>query len=158
MIELLTIILLVAILSTGVLIYIRPDRLNKQSRDERRIADITVLSAALERYIADNSIPPDADMRLRTSTQASSSTTLAKVNGTGWIPVDLSKYIEKLPVDPLNAGKYVYRYYRSGNLYKLDAVMEYSLSQMQNANDGGNDACHYEIGTGLTKISMPNGC
>ncbi len=82
-----------------------------------------------------------------------------KVNGTGWIPVNLTAIssgapVGNLPIDPVNNATYFYSYAVSTTttVFELDAKMEstrYSNPTAGNveSTDGGNSSSTYEVGT-----------
>lgn len=88
-----------------------------------------------------------------------SSTASRSVNGTGWIPVNLTAIssgapIGSLPVDPTDANGLEYIFAATSTQYKLAAKMEsikYSTggSADVETNDGGNSTSTYEQGTNL---------
>lgn len=159
LIELLVICTVVMITVGGIMIYINPVEQRQKVRDAKRLSDLGLLSQTIEQYVADNkNLPPDMENTLRSSNITSGTASASQSNGTGWIPIDLSGYTERLPVDPLNTGEFIYRYYRQGNVYKLDAKLEYYSVKMQNVADGGTSNCHYEVGTGLSPITLSGGC
>lgn len=93
---------------------------------------------------------------------------LAKTDGTGWLPVNLSSLssgspISNLPIDPVNtmtvAGAtstdLVYRYacMETTKKYEIHARLEsnaYTVDDNKMAKDGGNNANYYEVGTDLS--------
>lgn len=155
LIELVVICMVVVIFGSIIFLLLDPVEIRMKARDAKRVSDMLVLAQAIEQYALDNNnTPPDANTTVRRSNQAASGN-YAIANGTGWIAVDLSKYIEKIPIDPKNTGTLIYRYYRNGRLYKIDTTMEYHTYLMNNTNDGGNDVNHYEIGTGTDTITIP---
>jgi len=96
------------------------------------------------------------------------STSLAAVDGTGWLPVNLSGLpsgspISNLPIDPTNTiaslssvanTDLVYRYVCSEKTlkYEIDATLEskaYTVDDNKMAKDGGNNNNYYEVGTDL---------
>ena len=61
-----------------------------------------------------------------------------------------------LPVDPTNTGNYFYVYSSSATAYEIDAAAlesSYYSTQGTAANDGGNSATKYEVGSSLTLIN-----
>lgn len=154
LVELLVISTIMLIVGGSIFLAIDPVEIRKKARDAKRISDLTELARIIDSYAADHgNAPPDVNVTVRRSNQPPTGN--ANASGTGWIQVDLSGYAEKLPVDPKNTDALIYRYYRSGNLYKLDATLEYQTSFMNNAKDGGNDANHYEVGSGADTITIP---
>lgn len=100
--------------------------------------------------------------------QATSSETNASVNGSGWVPVELSSIsggspISNLPIDPTNSissgssitnADKVYRYAcnSDGLTFELNAVLEstaFTVDDNKMTKDGGNNPNYYEIGTNL---------
>ncbi len=90
------------------------------------------------------------------------------INGLGWLPINFTKIIgnspiSNLPIDPVNKiadptqpndKDLVYRYIcLENNLkYEINATLEsqaYTVSDNKMANDGGNNANYYEVGTDL---------
>lgn len=89
------------------------------------------------------------------------------VNGTGWIPVNLSSLIggspiSDMPVDPTNtittgggsvaSTDLVYRYAcdYSDSTFEINATLESSSIGAKKTKDGGNNISLYETGTKLT--------
>jgi hypothetical protein len=97
------------------------------------------------------------------------------VNGTGWIPVNLTAIasgapLSNWPLDPVNAHAgasvdatvtedalmYVYdcdETTAGGPFYEVNANLESARYEANEASDGGNNANIYEIGTLLTIIA-----
>ncbi|MCL5004073.1 MAG: type II secretion system GspH family protein [Patescibacteria group bacterium] len=154
LIELLVVIAVIGVLyaiSIGVL---QPDVQKKRVRDAQRLADLGRLQSVIEAYISDHGVPPDVSGLVRVSNvPVSSGSNPSRSDGSGWLGVDLSSWLDKLPVDPLNAGSYVYRYERVGGNYELDAGLEYYTNLMLDSapgGDGGNSDNRLEKGTDLT--------
>lgn len=93
---------------------------------------------------------------------------IAKVDSTGWIPVNLDSLtggspISNFPIDPINtitnlasvaSTDLVYRYACSQNplSFEVDATLEstgFTISDPKMANDGGDSNLYYEAGTNL---------
>jgi hypothetical protein len=82
------------------------------------------------------------------------------INGSGWVPVDLTGIssgapIGSLPIDPTNKGGNVYIYAASTTAYKLSTKMEsqkYGTGGTADVqtNDGGNNVNAYEQGSNLS--------
>lgn len=80
-----------------------------------------------------------------------------KVDGTGWATVDLTKVstgapLAALPIDPLNTITNFYGLKASStmNVWEIVGNLEstkYTVDQNLEANDGGNSATLYEIGS-----------
>lgn len=101
---------------------------------------------------------------------------LGNVNGTGWLPVNLTTLsggspISNLPVDPTNtvatasapaSTDKVYRYVCSEKTlkYEIDAVLEsnaFTVDDNRMSKDGGNNTAYYEVGTDLTLLGTGTG-
>jgi prepilin-type N-terminal cleavage/methylation domain-containing protein len=171
LVELLIVIALIAVLAVAVILALNPAELLKQGRDSTRISDLANINSALSLYLVDVST-----LSMGTSTncyvQASSSanctsrftgsptTTLIAsqaINGTGWIPVDLTKIssgspLPRYPVDPINNTTYFYAYRPSSTpgFYEINAVLESTKYSSQMTSDGGNNPDAYEVGNDLS--------
>lgn len=96
---------------------------------------------------------------------------LGRVDGTGWLPVNLSSLsggspISNMPTDPVNtvataaapaSTDLVYRYVCSEKTlkYELDAVLEsvaFKTDDPKMTKDGGNNNNYYEVGTDLSLL------
>lgn len=153
LIELMVVIGVLGILYAVTLWAINPQNVKSRARDVVRISDLGKLQSAIENYVSDNGVPPEIDNLLRRSdTSASPSASPNLANGNGWLGTDLSKYLEKLPTDPVNTSPNIYRYKRQGKTYELDAQLEVNSGLMLSTGkdgDGGNSDSHYEKGTNL---------
>ncbi|MEI7765084.1 MAG: hypothetical protein WCI93_00695, partial [bacterium] len=97
---------------------------------------------------------------------------LGKVDGNGWLPIDFSSLsggspISALPIDPVNTisslsaptnTDLVYRYICSekDQSFEIDATLEsiaYTSTDNKMSKDGGNNDSYYEVGTGLKLFS-----
>lgn len=188
LIELLIVIAVIAILGSATVLVLNPTELIAQSRDSQRITDINNLydgiklaklnsgdanfGAANTVYV---SIPYDANTNCDYPTtnplglpalpsgwsyNCASSANYRKIDGTGWIPVNLSSAtssIPALPIDPVNstANNFYYSYYAGTGTFELNEKMEsakYGLGgQLDRVSaDGGDDFTRYEKGTDIT--------
>ena len=189
LIELLIVIAVVAILSVVVILALNPAELLKQARDSTRLSDINTLNKALSLYQVDNpsgsfgtasttyiSYPDSSsicgNIGLSTSTIANGysyacapSSTYQKLNGTGWVPVNLSSItggapISNLPKDPTNTTSSNNYYIYLGNTgnWALSALLESSKYLVSNGQkDGGYDPGRFEKGSSLALISQGEG-
>src|SRR5258708_2836854 len=193
LIELLIVIGIIAILSVVVLLTLNPAELLRQSRDSNRLSDMETLNKTISLYSTDQvggslgnasttyfSIVDSA----ATSTagtdcsgvgltpptgwtyHCSASSTLRKVDGTGWIPVSLksisygSPLGSSLPIDPINtyASGYYYTYIPgTGTAYALSTAMESQKYFAKSQNDGGYDPSRYETGTNPSLLASSEG-
>ena len=177
LIELLVVIALIAVLAVAVILALNPAELLKQGRDSTRISDLANINSALSLYLVDVSTP-----MLTTSTNcfvhASSGATLANcqarftsgvttlststsqaVNGTGWIPVNLSAIssgspLPRYPIDPTNNATYYYAFRPSSTsgFYEINANLESLKYAPQEATDGGSSSTIYEVGNDITNL------
>lgn len=153
LIEVMVVVGVLGILYAATLWAINPQTVKGRARDAARITGLSKLQGAIENYISDTGLPPDIDNVLRRSDlSASPSASPAQADGTGWIGVDLTKYLDKLPTDPVNVSPSLYRYKRQGKTYELDGQLEVNPSLMLSSGkdgDGGNSDSRYEKGTNL---------
>ena len=98
---------------------------------------------------------------------------LGNVDGTGWLPINFNLIpggspISALPVDPVNtlvdktapaSTDLVYRYvcYEKDLSFELNATLEsaaFTSTDNKMSKDGGNNDSYYEVGTGLSVITL----
>lgn len=148
LVELIVVIMVLGLLYSFIVISIKPDDVKMKGRDSVRISDINKLAAAIDLYIADNGVPPDLANATRLSVAAVGAGPVASSNSSGWIGADISRYVENLPLDPINQSPYFYRYRHNSVKYEVDALLEFYTNVTP--EDGGNDVGRYEKGTDLT--------
>lgn len=169
-VELLIVVGVLAFLSAFLVLILNPLQIIAQSRDGRRVADIQVLSRAVQIAKAFGGVTdgtaastvyislPDtnADGLCNEYTLPglaggwsykclASSANLRNVDGTGWVPIDFSpvsnRPINVLPIGPVNSSTYFYSYTKTG----LSTVLESDKYIAQTAsNDGGTQNNYYE--------------
>ncbi len=151
LLELMYIVIIGSILLGATVLILRPSDLRARARDENRLSDISSLERAFGEYFLSNeSYPGDADyLYVSTSLPEGAISPLFNVQS-GWIKTNMSSYLTKLPVDPINDATYNYSYMQSGSTFEINAVMEYLTEYSQ--NDGGDDSNVYEVGNDLTII------
>lgn len=125
----------------------------KQSRDKERLANFEQLKSAIDQAKSQETI-------LGNTFGVPSSTVGVevgfKVDGSGWIPMDLSVWFAELPVDPQN-GKTIedtlgskvlgeYQFISDGKFYILRTHLEAEVNQGRYAEDG-NDNSWFEVGS-----------
>lgn len=196
LIELLVTIAILAVLGTAVVVIINPAELIRQGRDSTRLSDLAALHNALGMLLADNhqayfgkaqtvyvSIPDTTLSGTATSTCASlglpslpsgytyechSSDTFRKVDGSGWLPVNLLQFsagspLSSLPVDPVNTTSTGEFYtYVPGGSWELTASMESTKNKIGGSNDKtstdkGSHSGLYEIGSNLSLLPIDYG-
>lgn len=174
LIELLVVIALIAVLAVAVVLALNPAELLKQGRDSTRIWDLTNINSALSLYLVDVSTP-----MLTSSTNcyvygsvtttcsgrfSAGATTVVTsssqaVNGSGWIPVNLSAIssgspLPRYPIDPTQSNPYFYAFRPSSTsgFYEINAQLESAKYANQAATDGGNNNNVYEVGNDITNL------
>ena len=155
LIELLIVVAVIAVLAVVVILVLNPAQLLAQSRDSNRESDMATINEALAVFAEDQptgslgtssiiylSIP---DLTATTTAgsdctalgfpsgmyHCAASSTARKVDGTGWIPVNLSlissgQPLPEWPVDPINttSSGYYYQYSTDGIRYEVAAFPE----------------------------------
>lgn len=148
LVEMAVTVTIISLLVTASVILISPVQMRRKGHDVARLVDLNSLLQAIENYTVDHDVPPDQESVLRLSNQAVTPSQAPQLSdGRGWLGVDLSGILAKLPTDPLNVFPYIYRYKRVGKKFELNAVMEAYTDLM--TEDGGNDNGQYEVGTDL---------
>ncbi len=182
LLELLIVIGILAVLSTTMVLVINPAEMLRRARDSQRISDLNTIKSALAFYLTE-AASPDLDGVVSsgwfiyqhpgitvngTSCAGKTTKTLISsqaVNGTGWIPVNLSDLtggspISGYPVDPnpyTDKRYYIYLPDQNTYTFELLANMESTTYSAQEATDGGllNDV--YEVGTRMIATAT-TGC
>jgi prepilin-type N-terminal cleavage/methylation domain-containing protein len=192
LIELLVVIAIIAILAVVVVLTLNPAELLRQARDSNRISDFATIKSAIALYSEDVSTSTNlygTSYRLYTADIGATTTiavyttatgtagwgfaggetifsittsTSRAVDGTGWIPVNLTAIssgapVGSYPVDPTNAGQNAYIYAASSTVWKVATKMESSKYGFNGSgdvvtNDGGNNMSTYEQGSNLTGL------
>ena len=176
LIELLVVIALIAVLAVAVVLALNPAELLKQGRDSTRISDLANINSALSLYLVDVASPSmgtNANCYVHASSGATlancqtrftgvtaiSSTPSQAVNGTGWIPVNLSAIssgspLPRYPIDPTNNATYYYAFRPSttAGFYEINAILESLKYIPQMATDGGSSSTVYEVGNDITNL------
>lgn len=151
MIELVAATAVILVLMAALVINVNPINNQNKAKDVKRLSDLSLLDRAVNEYRIDNRNYPDTVNLLRTSTLLPSGNVQLENASSGWVDQDLSKYLPRLPTDPINNDAYHYSYIQNGSGYEINAKLELMVEQMQ--NDGGNDPNVYEMGNILTLIS-----
>ena len=185
LVELLVVLAVIAVLATVIVVVINPAELLKQFRDASRISDLASINRALNYVLTDcptcffgtssvvyvsipDSSPTCANLGLPSlppgwSYACSDENNFRKVDGTGWIPVDFTKFsagspLPKLPVDPINStttGEYYV--YVTGGSWALAAQIESNKYKSKALNDEGTNPAKIEVGTNLNLIAQAEG-
>lgn len=124
MVELLVVIAIIGILATLLLLQLGVAR--QRARDAARIAHVNQVRTALELYFDDAGKYPEI-------------ANYGTSNGTGLGPSLVPKYLTQLPLDPLSAGTYLYKYaYSPGGTptrYHIWAELEQSSGALKGDSD-----------------------
>ena len=149
MIEILVSMAIMLLLILVTVLLTNPAELQARGRDQKRLSDIAVLDRAINEYNLDNASYPDAVDTTRYSNALPLNNTGPYENpADGWIDINLTAYVTRLPTDPLNDNTYRYTYRHGAFGYELNAVLEEETDFM--LNDGGNSNSFYELGNDLT--------
>ena len=155
LIELLVTIAVIAVLAVVVVLVVNPTEIVRKSRDSVRILDLKTINDAVFAYsqaiggpLGSSSVTyisiPDPTATTTAGTDCSglgffagggsfhcaASSTYRNVDGTGWIPVNLSiapyDTVSAIPIDPLNtvSSNHYYAYQTDGSTYKITALPE----------------------------------
>ena len=149
-IELTVVLTILLVLITLVTVFVDPISQIKKSRDEKRLTDMTTLERAISEFVLDNKRYPDCEDTLRVSTSLPSGSPDLTNSNLGWIYDDLSLYLDKQPIDPLNDSDFFYSYMQSSTSYELNARLEFFTDEM--VKDGGDRDDLYETGNNLNLI------
>ncbi len=175
LVEILIAIAILGVLSAASFVAINPSERFKQSRDTERVADISNLNTLISQKRYSHVRRDLGDVQVvyislpDTSATCSSYTlptlpsgwtyacvtqeNVLNVDGTGWLPVDISesRAMSALPLDPLNTQDYFYAYTIDSNeAFVLTAALESEEKLKGTAiTDGGNDDIRFEKGTNL---------
>lgn len=183
LIELLITIGIIAVLATATALILNPAELTRKARDSARVSDLDVLHKALDLFETAGysatgnparvyiSLPDTAADNCNTSTGGTAyslpqlpsgntywcvaGTSLEKIDGSGWVPVDFSSIPEGapfsiLPKDPINTGAgNLYYTYVAGGSWQLTALMEAKKHDAA-VVDGGRMPGIYEKGSNLS--------
>ncbi len=169
----LIIIGIIAILVSLYIQYGKPylNELSLERQDQVRIKDLDTLNGIMKDVVSASStqsignsntiyisIPSDSSTCANLDLPATpdgwsyhcvATSTLNNTNGTGWIPVDVSGKISKLPVDAVNKAETLnyYAYVASSSEYVIAGVLDSRKYLKERAQgDDGVDDIRYEVG------------
>lgn len=181
LVEILIAVAIVGVLGAAAFVAINPSEQFRQTRDTERVADISNLNTLISqkryshvrRSLGD---PQKVYISLPDASSTCSSYTLPtlpsgwsytcvaeedilNVDGTGWLPVDISesRAMSTLPLDPVNTQDYFYAYTIDSNeAFVLTSALESQEKLRSTAStDGGNDDIRFEKGTNLALWEEP---
>lgn len=132
---------------------INPVERIKQGRDSQRLSDLENVRRITDLATSSGVVLADT-FGVPSSTAAVGAT--RAVDGSGWVPMVLSKQTDGLPIDPSNGEIYTdileskvlgeYQFISDGVFYVLRTHLEAEVNKDKYAKDG-NDNSWYEIGT-----------
>lgn len=173
---------IIAVVMVAVVLTLNPAELMRQARDARRVSELKAIGTGMTALSGSSSTMelgasstlyvslPDADpacgswalpalpspWQYRCAPEA----TYRKLDGTGWIPLDvagIARYVSvsALPVDPANDATRYYAYAASSTAWEVSAPLESRKlgsggSTDFSGRDGGDDPARYEVGKSLT--------
>ncbi len=188
LVEMIIVIAILTILTAAAVFVINPVEWFNQSRDTQRMTDLKSIQTVIERYkytgnrisslgnpntvyvsLVDAGSSSCADLGLPALASGwsyncvTATSTLQDVDGTGWIPVNLSGVglIPSLPIDPTNASasNLYYSYIvNSTGQFELTATLESQKKLKDTALvDGGTDPAKYETGETVALWTQASG-
>ncbi len=188
LVEMIVVIAILTILTAAAVVVINPVEWLKQSRDVQRITDLKNIQSIIGKYkysgnrigslgnsntvyvsLVDASSSSCADLGLPALASGwvyscvTSTSTLQDVDGTGWIPINISSLgiLPSLPIDPSNnATSNLYYSYivNSSGQFELTATLESQKKLKDTALvDSGTDPAKYEVGETLTLWTQASG-
>ncbi len=168
LIELVIVIGILAILAAAVVLVLNPAQLLAQARDSQRLSDLGSVKSAIALYLATaatTSIPVGPYSSYDTNcpwglTRCTpiAAANVAKVNGSGWVPIVLDNTsggspLGALPLDPLNnstTSQYCFKGNSVNKTFKLTGAIESTKYYPIMANYGGSlGSGIYEVGTDM---------
>ena len=161
LVELLVVVAILAVLVGLSVIALNPLELMRKSRDAARLTDIASVRKAIDLVTTGGSTLSSSSCTVLTPCGSLSGT--RNPDGTGWLNVDLSKYLPTLPIDPKAAdGSFTdalgvlvpaeYQFANDGSYYLLRIHLESSANALLYSTDVGRSDSWYEVGTKLTLL------
>jgi prepilin-type N-terminal cleavage/methylation domain-containing protein len=151
LIEILITITILAVLATLSFVALNPIQQIAKARDTKRILNITTLSKAIQIYHLETSTYPGTNDVIRASNLPINGQPVNQITF-GWLGVNMSSYINSMPLDPINSYPFVYRYTNSGSDFEIDTQLEITTNQKL-VEDGGNNSLKFELGTNLNLLN-----
>ena len=151
------VVVILVVIAVLIWLILSPPQIFACSRDAKRAADISAISAAIGLYLADNqNFNSLKDLNYVSNTNQPNS---QSINGQGWLPLDFSKITSGepfavLPVDPLNNDyyRYIVKINPEKKTYEINCLYEAKNNQGKMLKDGGNNPNVYEVGTDLALL------
>lgn len=180
--EILVAIGAIATVATILILTLNPSEILRRSRDSQRLSDMDVIGKSLSLYTLERSsagslntvyisipdslstcanltLPP---LDLPWSYRCATSANYTNVDGSGWIPIDLTSLsfrspISHFPVDPVNSDADGLFYSYVVGSWKISARLEALKNVEVMKSDGGIDETRFEKGTNLSMGPVVSG-
>lgn len=157
LLELVVVIAVIGILATITIAFIDPLGLQKKARDSVRLRDLNTLKSSIVLVLQNGGTFLD---KCQPVSPCSSLSMENASDGSGWVGLDLSKYLTVLPRDPMHtSGSFVdasgvsvnseYQFAQTGGDFEIRAHLESPSNVALYTSDGGNNNGYYEVGTKL---------
>lgn len=189
LLELLIVIGVIAILGSITFITLNPTEILRAGRDAQRMADVNSLDSAMSLAAMDSAAGsfgaantvyvslPDTSLTCGSWQlpglpvgwiyHCAPATTIAKTDGTGWIPVNfqalsIGSPIGRAPLDPTNDATKFYAYVPTVGAWELGTTLESKKYKMggeqdKTSTDGGRNLSLFEKGTNLALLPIDFG-
>lgn len=167
LVELLVVIAIIGVLAAVVILVINPLELIHRSRDATRLKDLDNLSQAINLALHEGSLSSNSIVSIlcketnNYSCSGKSNINNRLTDGTGWVKINFTSQnaikVPTLPIDPVNDENYHYTYCADNDKWELNASLESGQLGYKVADDGGNSADQYEIGSDLFLIATSGG-
>ena len=167
-IELMVVIAIIGILAMILNAALKPDEIFRKSRDTVRLSDLTNLRKSIELAVSDG-MTFDTN-RCTALTPCDSLTESRSTDGTGYVNIDVSKYLNILPADPLfskgtftdgkdNSVDASFQFASDGVDFEVRGHLESKFNtsaadgEDRYTTDGGCSTDWYEVGTNLCLLN-----
>lgn len=151
LVELMVVIVIIAILAVVIGFAIKPKETIRKTQDTTRITELRSVNNAISLIVASATTQPIDALFLGT-VGYSTDPDAQRVDGAGWVKVNLSGKLAALPIDPLQSSDPSYRYEfgQQDGRYEIRVRLESQEKIDQFAKtDGGDNSEYYELGTNL---------
>ena len=168
LVELMVVITVIGTLALILNAALKPDKILKKSRDSVRLSDLLTLRKSIELAVSEGKVF-DTN-RCKSSSPCDSLSKSRSPNGTGYVNIDVSKFLNILPADPLfshstftdGKGATVaasYQFASDGVDFEvrghLESIVNTSATEGEDryATDGGCSLDWFEVGTNLCLLN-----
>lgn len=183
LIEILTVLGIIALLMIMVLVAINPAEVQRKTRDQKRMKDLQTLQATIEQYLGTFTTPPSicgnaSTVTCLSSIVSASNSQPCQPGGSNWLGFDACPYVSSVPSDPRNnttityqnadpaattnsstgntptiSGIAQYRLKLSGFDYEINIQQESASNKLNLTADGGNSYRWVEVGPSLILLT-----